>query len=313
MTYNSYQIDLPIKLKRDIKTRLSEIANLLLAKADSMTDFGLFHGRMGIAIFFYYYAKFTNEKDYEESADELVDSVLNESNLACLGTDYANGIIGIGAAIEYLVQNEIMEGDTDIVLEELDELINCKLEKNVNDNYALSFLWDCLKYYNFRIGYKQKNTDCFASLVNKEKLLYLADFIPEKINWCYDNLNAINNLCDIYKLDIYNSKITCMLDYACQKLETALWEHLFFNSGSASLELLTGIQALIQSFQTTENYEYYEKANRLLKAIEVRKEQDSPKEDFYKNKDILRYAIAYYFLSETAENNRYKLRVIKWL
>ena len=57
-------------------------------------DLSLFHGRMGIILFFAHYARATQ-----------------------------NGLCGIGWGIEYLVQQGVMEGDTDEILADIDRKV----------------------------------------------------------------------------------------------------------------------------------------------------------------------------------------------
>jgi hypothetical protein len=61
---------------KSIKSRLERIANLLLLNASFIENLGLLNGKMGIAIFFFHYARYTNNKIFENYADDMVDEIL---------------------------------------------------------------------------------------------------------------------------------------------------------------------------------------------------------------------------------------------
>ena len=54
---------------------LLRIANVLLLNASFLDNPGLLNGKMGIAIFFYHYSRFTKNKIYENFAGVLVDEI----------------------------------------------------------------------------------------------------------------------------------------------------------------------------------------------------------------------------------------------
>ncbi|HEX3009512.1 MAG TPA: lanthionine synthetase LanC family protein, partial [Bacteroidales bacterium] len=113
-------------LKQRLDSRLQRIANVLLLNASFIDNLGLLNGKMGIAIFFYHYAKYTGNEVYSEYAGELIDEIYSEINTST-PIDFENGLTGIGWGIEYLVQNGFVEADTDEVLEQIDEAVYQKI------------------------------------------------------------------------------------------------------------------------------------------------------------------------------------------
>ena len=85
-------------------------------------DLGLFHGRMGIILFFAHYARATQSKHYEDFAGYLLDELYEEIHND-LPVNLENGLCGIGWGIEYLVQQGVMEGDTDEILVDIDRKV----------------------------------------------------------------------------------------------------------------------------------------------------------------------------------------------
>jgi hypothetical protein len=145
--------------------QLRHCADLLLLNADFTDSLGLGNGKMGIAIFFYHYARYSGSKQFENYADELIDQIYEEINVST-PSDFEKGLAGIGWGIEYLVSSGFIEGDTDEILNEIDLILSerfndlvpeeCSSKKkesgydlyqkvrgkgnNLNDNELLSFI-----------------------------------------------------------------------------------------------------------------------------------------------------------------------------
>ena len=94
----------------------------LTINSSFLRDLGLFHGRMGIVLFFAHYARISNSKHYEDFAGHLLDEIYEEINLD-LPVNLENGLCGIGWGIEYLVQHGFMEGNTDEILADIDRKV----------------------------------------------------------------------------------------------------------------------------------------------------------------------------------------------
>ncbi len=103
----------------NIDALLERIANILLLNG-SFTDYlGLLNGKMGIAIFFFHYARYCNNTVYEDYAGEFVDEIYEEINTST-PVNLADGLTGIGWGIEYLVKNGFVQANTDDALSEID-------------------------------------------------------------------------------------------------------------------------------------------------------------------------------------------------
>lgn len=101
---------------------LKRIADLLLLNASFTDNPGLLNGKMGIAIFFYHYYRYSGCEIYNEFAGELLDQVYEEINTST-PADFENGLTGIGWGIEYLVRNKFVDADTDEALAEVDNTL----------------------------------------------------------------------------------------------------------------------------------------------------------------------------------------------
>ena len=108
--------------KQQIKSYLQQIADILMKKGGILDNPGLYTGDMGLALFFFHYAVFIEKENYSDYAFELLDKVVKRISEET-SIDYKQGLTGIGSAIEYLVQNNYIEADTDETLDDFDDRI----------------------------------------------------------------------------------------------------------------------------------------------------------------------------------------------
>jgi hypothetical protein len=161
-------------LKARIDKRLERLANVLLLNASFIDNPGLLNGKMGIAIFFYQYARYTSCKIFEDYAGELIDEIYEGINTRT-PVDFANGLTGIGWGIEYLVKNRFVEANTDEALSEIDNVIYRSslyqpfLLENSNDLFGYGL------YYISRLEESENNEDDLNTLFRKQHLIYLID------------------------------------------------------------------------------------------------------------------------------------------
>jgi hypothetical protein len=104
------------------KELLTRIAGHLILNASFLSDLGLYHGKMGIVLFFYELGRYTGKNIYDKFAGELLDEIYNEINNKT-PLNFQNGLCGIGWGIAYLIKARFVKADPDEVLEELDKRI----------------------------------------------------------------------------------------------------------------------------------------------------------------------------------------------
>ncbi|MDR0574375.1 MAG: hypothetical protein LBG96_10175, partial [Tannerella sp.] len=114
---------------------LQRIARYLMLHGSFIDNIGLLNGKMGIAIFFYHYSRYTGKNIYDDFAGELIDEIYNEIhvNTPC---DFKDGLCGIGWGMEYLIRNNFVNADSDEVLEDLDKRIMERDVRRITD-YSL--------------------------------------------------------------------------------------------------------------------------------------------------------------------------------
>ena len=108
--------------QNNIRSTVQQIADVLLMSGGFLSNPGLYTGEMGIVLFFARYARYTQNQLYLEYCSGLIEKIQNRIYRET-AINYKQGLTGIGAAIEYLVQNDFFEADTDEILIDFDQRI----------------------------------------------------------------------------------------------------------------------------------------------------------------------------------------------
>lgn len=168
-------------IQMDNKSLFKEIEHLVL-NVSFLTDIGLFHGKMGHVIFFAHYGRLVNNDFYEVFASELLDEIYEEIN-TCLPINMEYGLCGIGWGMEYLVGKGFMDGCTDEILKDIDNLI---MERDPRRFHDLSFrkgLGGILYYVMIRLSSPRETDNLpFDSLYlqSLREVVLEKDFSKEK-------------------------------------------------------------------------------------------------------------------------------------
>ncbi len=161
-----------------MKKDLQRIANTLVLYSYHVNNNGLLAGKMGIILFFYRYAQFADNEYYRDFAGDMLDGVLRTAGTT--SNDFENGLTGIGWAVNYLLKNNLVEGEVNDVLQDVDKKIfaqvKCDPEVSVFGQgiYLLNRLKDNLKF---------------------EKL------IPNALDFCYSGLREYKGTISLYHIN----------------------------------------------------------------------------------------------------------------
>ncbi len=189
----------------------------------SVANHGLMHGNTGISIYFYHLSRNTNNPAFEQIADDLLDKVFTNFSSAA-PANFENGLAGIGWGIEYLVQHNFAEGNTDEILEEVDNKIFRALNEENHSSFELAngltgYLW----YLTSRLKNKT-NSASMAQRINCELLIRTINMLDEMVTnqfrsvvkdlqfdlyWRFPML--FYGLAEAFGLNVYNEKIRCMI------------------------------------------------------------------------------------------------------
>ena len=94
----------------------------LMLRSPFIKDIGLLHGKMGIALFFYHYAKHTGNSVYSDYADDLLDDIWKNLHNRLPDT-FESGATGIVWGVEYLIQNSFVAGNSNAICADVDARI----------------------------------------------------------------------------------------------------------------------------------------------------------------------------------------------
>ena len=103
------------------KDILKDLLRYGVLKTETLESPGLYNGRLGIAIIFYEYSRYSRDALYEQFADEILESVMELPDN--LSLDLADGLCGIGWGITYLHRREFIVGTLEDMLAEIDSKI----------------------------------------------------------------------------------------------------------------------------------------------------------------------------------------------
>lgn len=112
---------------------LYRIARHLIVNSSYTDKLGLYDGKMGIVIFFAHFAQYIQKKIYNDYAGKLLDEVYAEIHTET-PINFRNGLCGIGWGMEYLLQNNFLEGNSNDVLAGIDEKIMERDPLRICDN-----------------------------------------------------------------------------------------------------------------------------------------------------------------------------------
>jgi len=158
-----------------------------------LTDLGLYHGKMGIILFFVHYARYTGEDIYDKFAGELLDEIFHEIHDE-IPINFESGLCGIGWGIEYLLKNRFMEGNPNEILTDIDQKIMEKDIKRIKDESLKTGLQGIFYYVKKRL-----NSNCQKKGRVPFDERYLADWafinkgwkIPEDTKLLSDIINEL--------------------------------------------------------------------------------------------------------------------------
>lgn len=177
----------------------------------SLEHNGLFYGKMGVVVFLFHYASVHKDGFYENIAVNLISTVFSQIN-AQTSIDYADGLSGIGCAIEYLYQNEFIEGNINEILSDLDFLFDDILNDGQKDKDLQDNLLGLIRYYRFRLSGEFTSQNDEQTKKNKLNLLYLIELLESnKSVYLFDKELVISELYELLLLSFYPSLVNKLL------------------------------------------------------------------------------------------------------
>lgn len=161
----------------DYIKQLNQIANILMLNCQKANGQGLLSGPLGIAMFFYHYARFVDAKRYFDFADGILSDTI-ETSLNIATRDFAKGFLGIGWSMKYLSNFHFVQLQKDS-LAEIERMLTKKHGGDVD--WSLSGCNDVFAEGLFVIGMDER---IVAEILHK---LYRILHKPVRFSLCYLN------------------------------------------------------------------------------------------------------------------------------
>ena len=181
---------------------LKDYTDRLIEKGKCFPNIGLWDGKMGIAVYLLHLARITGEENYERQADEFMDTVY-EQLAERTSFFYGDGLLGIGCGIEYMIEHGFIEGDSDEILAEIDIVARNIVDRRPIESLPLQDGVCGVGYYLYRrLKNKPDNDESMLTLKFKEYLIYLIDWVEERL----------------HRLDVFNHKIERMMSFCLRRL-----------------------------------------------------------------------------------------------
>lgn len=166
---------------------------------------------MGIAIFFYKYARKLNNNLYNDFANELLDEIYEDVN-DMIPIDFKLGLSGIGWGIDYLHYNNFVYGDIDEILLPIDDKIKKALfQQEVDSSDYIQYIlsrFNNTKQSSTREEFKSmlyflQKKNCIPDLIDiiDTPILYDRDIILKQIVEVNSSYEQSDNL---IKLGLHN-------------------------------------------------------------------------------------------------------------
>ena len=247
---------LKTKIEKAILSQLLQINKLLEGITPSEGSPGLFHGKMGLAIYFFALARKTNSSDHQSQTEKIIEEVYNEAGKVTFPVDFENGLSGIAWGLCYLIKNDYVNADPDEILEDVDDRIFSYLNENM-EKLPLGIsqgLLGYLVYYTYRLENAGDSGDQVIQYIHSrvvtDILNRLTQLIEEEkfqirepalftLDWDIPVLLVL--LAKAKKLNVHPYKIDRILDFL-----TPLIASLYPRLHSNRLYLLLGLESILK-------------------------------------------------------------------
>lgn len=172
-----------------IEKDLQQIGELLLLNGTLTEDPGLVHGKMGIAVFLFHYAQYTENMLFADYAMDLIGEIQNQLHVdSC--ADYEKGVAGIGVGIRYLIQNDYLDAE-DNIFEDLDQRMYRAVMYDPWRDFSLyGGLAGYGRYWISRLPYQKSSTQARECIWHIVELIKgkLSEILPEERTCIYSFL-----------------------------------------------------------------------------------------------------------------------------
>lgn len=143
-----------------MKEDLFRINNTLLMYAYGVDENGLFYGKTGVMLCLMMSGKYLDCQSYFDIGGNLLDGLIKNSINA--PTSFENGMAGLGWSICFLLKNDIIDGDVNSILHNIDE----RLIKELCHSGWSKTLGELI-YFTERLRIVGKDITKYCEVINK--------------------------------------------------------------------------------------------------------------------------------------------------
>jgi glycosyltransferase involved in cell wall biosynthesis len=161
---------------------LSQLAFYLRSTVSYLQSGGLYHGRLGLILFFYQYGAYSKDIQYKDLADKMLSNLLTNLKKN-IPIDISNGLCGIGLAIGYLLHCGFVEGEPDEVLSEIDKMIIEKTDFDMEDWSFETGIMGIIYYVSYRLSIKKRQGGELFNFEYVRNLLQVIDKLQKHKDW----------------------------------------------------------------------------------------------------------------------------------
>lgn len=213
---------------------ITDFDKKIIQYSNSISDLGVMEGKMGACLYFYIAGKIQQKKHFTKQGDLLLDEIFKSASLST-PTNFENGLAGIGWGLECLIQNNQVKGNSDKILEDIDNSIlkalstDFDLDIDFNDG-----LTGYLLYVIQRLNSKRKSKKSLAFKLNCELLIFVLNSIDQKylssahpitddiqFDFFQNYPYLIRLLGFAFDLNLFNTKIAQMANELFRHFETS--------------------------------------------------------------------------------------------
>lgn len=115
-------------IMNNIKEILQIIANMFVVYGYHVENNGLVNGKAGIMLYLYRYAQYAENEHYQDYANDMLDGMMRIA--PSLPFDFENGLAGVGWMVGRLLNDDLLEGEPDVVLPSIDKIVFNHMECN---------------------------------------------------------------------------------------------------------------------------------------------------------------------------------------
>ena len=155
---------------------------------------GLFHGKIGLILFFYCYSKYSKNHEYLKLADQMLSDMIKK-----LKTDIpvgiSSGLCGLGLFLGFLISEKFVEGELDEVLENIDRMVVSKTKFDTEDWSFESGIIGIAYYVSYRLSSGKKDIKKIFEVSYREQLLDKITTLENHVKWSNPYSSLLNQCC----------------------------------------------------------------------------------------------------------------------